>query len=193
MPQKYFQHSTPATVLRDGAKKIYAGRRFSDPKTNQVYEFLSFMDYCVDGQVRVRNISKGKTELLTYKQWYSLLEIAQKSQPKPRSTPPKFSREGHLLLEAIERLDKEEYEKLLGPGFSRLETRDLVYINDRAQEELARRKSAQPNTPNPKEPEPLDFNKAKEERDKKERAKNYEEISHLADHLPAFSQKRKKE
>lgn len=48
----------------------------------------------------------------------------------------KLSRAGAYLLDAIERLDQKDYERLIGSGFKQLTTKDLTYLRDRATKEL---------------------------------------------------------
>ncbi len=48
-------------------------------------------------------------------------------------------RGARLLLDIMERRDKEEYERIVGPGVKSLTDDDLVYLRNLATEELANR------------------------------------------------------
>ncbi len=74
---------TAGTDLQEALPKIYKGKQYRDEKTNDVYEFISFIDYC-SGQVRARNVTKDITELLTSKEWFSLHSIPKERRKKQK-------------------------------------------------------------------------------------------------------------
>jgi hypothetical protein len=75
MAQSYMRYCTALSDLQQGAKRIYLGK-FYESKAGEIYSFVSFIDCCPDGQVFVRNHSRGGLrELLTLKEWNSFIRV----------------------------------------------------------------------------------------------------------------------
>lgn len=55
--------------------------------------------------------------------------------------PKKLSPSATYLLDVIERLDQQDYDRIIGPGFRSLTPEDLIYLQDKVAQELARRQS----------------------------------------------------
>ncbi len=92
MAIRYFRYITAGADLYEGASKIYRNKLYQSPKTNKIYSFVCFMPYCIDGQVQARNAETGKLELLTHKEWFSLIRTmnsSAKKHPKKSAYPPK--------------------------------------------------------------------------------------------------------
>jgi hypothetical protein len=105
MSTQNVQFETAYDILFNEAKRVYRGKKFQDTKTEEVYQFISFMSYCIDGQVRTRNLTKGIEELLPFNRWFALRSYSV-SSGHAQSSPKcpygiKFPKEVQNILQRL--------------------------------------------------------------------------------------------
>jgi hypothetical protein len=74
----FLQYCTAHTDLQNGAKKIYKGKQYRNEETQNIYEFIEFIEHSPEGQVRAKNLTKGLIEILTSESWFSFHRVPKK-------------------------------------------------------------------------------------------------------------------
>ncbi|MEI7719115.1 MAG: hypothetical protein WCI72_04560 [archaeon] len=84
MAVNFMQICTAGFDLQQGISKVYEGKKYRNPDTNDVYEFVSFPE-CVSGEnVLVRNVTRDISELLSAEDWFSFRRIPENESERQK-------------------------------------------------------------------------------------------------------------